>query len=989
MAPSPPRVARTSVYPPLDFSSLSWIFIGDKDLAKNLPLLRQRHISYIINCTPEVASGGVPNYHVHSRHAALGLSRASSAGRLSPPHGDANPGGAFPLRPLEYHRLDMVDNATEKLSRHFERFWALMERVRIRESGNVLVHCNQGVSRSVAMVSSYLIRFFKMTADDAVALIQINRPVAKPNDAFMRQLRELDAELRASGAYPPNAVAFSLADARHDQESLLAHERHLASCRRAFAAMESAQAVAAASNRRVIGPARPQAGPEWDRSPPRGGVVGPALPPHLQTRGDSGGAAEEVGGATKKASNGLEKAEGDGGEEEKEKERDTGDASGERTEGVAIGPQFPAQVGRDEERRGNSGDENAEKSLEASGSHEGEAFSRRDKDAEEAGESARQLRSHRSLPEQREASGAGSQCDGVAGSCAAEAERGKVTEAVPGGEAATGRHDFSGEPAGGGEKDGKAEREDKAAQEQRRARGWPVEEREHRTLNGSRSEAGVDLGGGEDARERGDEDTVRTEEDGEKGEQKRGSRDDMQTDRVRGRGRDFQGASVKGDSVHSTRSRSPSVATASRSSRSPSFHRPPNSDLRARLKTPWVPPPLSGTLSSKRRDSCSPSSTASSSASRISDGRASKETHGRCESVGPSRPSAAFSSRAPESAVASCAPPPLRWRRETERSRSRGSSPSCRRPLGSETSRDIADQKDRTASSWSSRSASDDEVAFVGERKPSPSGGGAARGPSDRVSVDSEGERRRKAARLRSPVSVDSRSQSAERSDKCMYASPSSSPSPDRYARGQSRPEARRRSRGEHERDGHPFLERSYRSGSSASSRTSSPGAWGRRGASPVRHGGGERARRRRSSFHSGSDDDLPTRNGQRNGTPSQQWKAFRRGADSPRSAYRREKSCSSERGDRYSGVAAGRSWTPRSGCGDARPVRSEAERKGKYPHRVAQDVDSSRESRSRSASRSFSGERRRRRAAAGARYCDSPRRPVWRRGGKVCGQRV
>ncbi len=62
----------------------------------------------------------------------------------------------------------MQDNASEKLFPWFERAHKFLERARIREDGDVLVHCNQGVSRSVAITMSYLMKHFKLSFEEAL-----------------------------------------------------------------------------------------------------------------------------------------------------------------------------------------------------------------------------------------------------------------------------------------------------------------------------------------------------------------------------------------------------------------------------------------------------------------------------------------------------------------------------------------------------------------------------------------------------------------------------------------------------------------------------------------------------------------------------------------------------------------------------------------------------------------------------------------------------
>ncbi|KAA6396040.1 MAG: putative mitogen-activated protein kinase phosphatase [Streblomastix strix] len=52
----------------------------------------------------------------------------------------------------------------------------------------VLVHCQMGKSRSASIVAAYLIYKFKLTAFEALNIIQTQRPIVRPNDGFLKQL---------------------------------------------------------------------------------------------------------------------------------------------------------------------------------------------------------------------------------------------------------------------------------------------------------------------------------------------------------------------------------------------------------------------------------------------------------------------------------------------------------------------------------------------------------------------------------------------------------------------------------------------------------------------------------------------------------------------------------------------------------------------------------------------------------------------------------
>ncbi|CAK0841540.1 unnamed protein product [Prorocentrum cordatum] len=143
-----------------------WIWIGDAEDARDAVALKKNNVRYILNCTPPRTQGGVMNFH------------------------DKDPS-------FEYCRLSMGDNSTEQLASRFQASWDFFEKARIREDGGVLVHCQQGVSRSVSMVVAYLMKHYRKDFDVALSLAKSARAQACPNEGFTAQLKALDEELRS------------------------------------------------------------------------------------------------------------------------------------------------------------------------------------------------------------------------------------------------------------------------------------------------------------------------------------------------------------------------------------------------------------------------------------------------------------------------------------------------------------------------------------------------------------------------------------------------------------------------------------------------------------------------------------------------------------------------------------------------------------------------------------------------------------------------
>ncbi|KAJ8357856.1 hypothetical protein SKAU_G00206500 [Synaphobranchus kaupii] len=105
-------------------------------------------------------------------------------------HPDAHvprlPGGGVPacarLRP----------SRTPPLGDHFER---VAERIHSNRTGNTLVYCAAGMSRSPSLVMAYLMRYKGTTLREAHRWVQDSRPYIRPNAGFWHQLLDYEKKL--------------------------------------------------------------------------------------------------------------------------------------------------------------------------------------------------------------------------------------------------------------------------------------------------------------------------------------------------------------------------------------------------------------------------------------------------------------------------------------------------------------------------------------------------------------------------------------------------------------------------------------------------------------------------------------------------------------------------------------------------------------------------------------------------------------------------
>ncbi|GAX10649.1 dual specificity MAP kinase phosphatase [Fistulifera solaris] len=146
------------------------LYIGGKKDAKNLEKLRQWNITHILNMTPEKdvnVKAGVPNYF----EKKVDIVPAFQYKRIAVYD---SPTGASGI-------LDAAEEIISFISK------GLLH-------GSVLVHCQQGVSRSTTAAAIYLIKRASMTAKEALALITRRRPEACPIPAFVELLESFEKQ---------------------------------------------------------------------------------------------------------------------------------------------------------------------------------------------------------------------------------------------------------------------------------------------------------------------------------------------------------------------------------------------------------------------------------------------------------------------------------------------------------------------------------------------------------------------------------------------------------------------------------------------------------------------------------------------------------------------------------------------------------------------------------------------------------------------------
>ncbi|KAJ7031877.1 protein-tyrosine phosphatase-like protein [Mycena alexandri] len=106
------------------------------------------------------------------------------------------------------HRIDIEDRSSAALQQHLAPACDYI-RASLARGDNVLVHCQQGVSRSASIVIAYLIRDRAMSYDAAFDLVKQRRQCIQPNSGFVKTLREWESTCTSTSTPRPRSAPAS------------------------------------------------------------------------------------------------------------------------------------------------------------------------------------------------------------------------------------------------------------------------------------------------------------------------------------------------------------------------------------------------------------------------------------------------------------------------------------------------------------------------------------------------------------------------------------------------------------------------------------------------------------------------------------------------------------------------------------------------------------------------------------------------------------
>jgi protein-tyrosine phosphatase len=142
---------------------IDYLYLGDRRSAKNKEVLQALGITHIVNVTLARGDGGVHNFFEDTP-------------------------------PFEYHRVPIQDSDGADILPFLSAAFAFIDEA--REKGHsVLIHCQQGVSRSPTLVIAYLMKKMGLKLAQAYSLLRRKRAQVKPKGNFLQQLMTFEKSL--------------------------------------------------------------------------------------------------------------------------------------------------------------------------------------------------------------------------------------------------------------------------------------------------------------------------------------------------------------------------------------------------------------------------------------------------------------------------------------------------------------------------------------------------------------------------------------------------------------------------------------------------------------------------------------------------------------------------------------------------------------------------------------------------------------------------
>lgn len=130
----------------------------------------------------------IDNIYIGSAYNAANLSQLESCGIKTIINMTNEVSNHFPNNFI-YGRFGLYDNNNDDIEKYLDDIIDFIEK---NSSGNILIHCKMGASRSAAVILYYLTKKHNMTLITALDFIKSKRNIINPNNKFIETISKFD-----------------------------------------------------------------------------------------------------------------------------------------------------------------------------------------------------------------------------------------------------------------------------------------------------------------------------------------------------------------------------------------------------------------------------------------------------------------------------------------------------------------------------------------------------------------------------------------------------------------------------------------------------------------------------------------------------------------------------------------------------------------------------------------------------------------------------
>lgn len=139
---------------------LEYLFLGSQDPAQNHDVLQEHGITHVLSVGIDVPQ----------------IARS----------------------PIKFFSVKLLDEPEVSLTNVFNSCFDFIDKTKEESKSNkIFIHCNAGFSRAPTIVIGYLMKTYGYSLNQALKMVKDKREV-KPNEGFMKQLKEYENKLSAS-----------------------------------------------------------------------------------------------------------------------------------------------------------------------------------------------------------------------------------------------------------------------------------------------------------------------------------------------------------------------------------------------------------------------------------------------------------------------------------------------------------------------------------------------------------------------------------------------------------------------------------------------------------------------------------------------------------------------------------------------------------------------------------------------------------------------